>query len=93
MGIPNEGDWAIAYRRENGFKHLSEEVKDLAQARHSKTVRSTVEKVKHCRIPGQHHNRTTKSMTSRGIKRTMARVDKAKQPNARQRRPRNGFAD
>ena len=93
MGIPNEGDWATVYRRENGFKHLSEEVQDSRRACHSKIVRSTVENARVQRGIGRHHNRTTKSMTSRGIKRTMARLDKAKQPNTKQGRPRNGFAD
>ena len=93
MGIPNEADWATVYRRENGFKHLSEEVKDARLACHSKIVRSTVENAKVQRGSGRHHNRTTKSMTSRGIKRTMARIEKGKQPHTKQRRPRNGFAD
>ena len=86
MGLENPKEMAEAFRPD---RELTDEQKDRAHSVLSNQSRN-FQKVGRQQ---SHAHRNTKTFTSRGIKRMMARVDKPEHPRRRNRRPRNGFAD
>ena len=93
MGLDNPKDMATVVRQ----GEISDKEKDVRRGIGNSLMRGAQKAYKHCAYDGPEDapitSRANKLFTSRGIKRMMARVDKAENPRRRNRRPRNGFAD
>ncbi len=93
MGLENPKEWATVVRQ----GEISDEEKDIRRGLSASQMRGQLKTSKQCRdnVKGgaPTTSRANKNLTSRGIKRIMARADKPDTPRIRHRRPRNGFAD